>query len=95
MYDYKARSLLFELLNRFTMWPHNYLQACEKGISFFFFFIYIKQLHFKIGCPTSVQHRRISMSRARHHYSAEAEAGVNKQINMELHAMYTYLSLVS
>eukprot|EP00731_Ephydatia_muelleri_P002455 Em0001g2455a len=33
------------------------------------------------------------MSRARHHYSAEAEAGVNKQINMELHAMYTYLSL--
>lgn len=30
----------------------------------------------------------------RQNYSAESEAGVNKQINMELSAMYTYLSMV-
>ena len=32
--------------------------------------------------------------RCRQHYDKECEAGVNKQINMEFHAMYTYLSLV-
>lgn len=30
----------------------------------------------------------------RQNYSAESEAGVNDQINMELSAMYTYLSMV-
>ena len=30
----------------------------------------------------------------RQNYSTESEDGVNKQINMELSAMYTYLSMV-
>ncbi len=28
-------------------------------------------------------------------YAAECEAAVNKQINLEFYAMYTYLSMVS
>ncbi len=30
----------------------------------------------------------------RQHYHAECEEGVNKQINLEFYAMYTYLSMV-
>eukprot|EP00731_Ephydatia_muelleri_P002457 Em0001g2457a len=33
------------------------------------------------------------MSRCRQNYHEECEAGVNKQINLELYAMYTYTSL--
>ncbi|KAL5517120.1 hypothetical protein EMCRGX_G002594 [Ephydatia muelleri] len=33
------------------------------------------------------------MSRCRQNYDAECEAGINKQINMELYAMYTYTSM--
>ena len=35
------------------------------------------------------------MSRCRQNYDTECEAGINRQINMELYAMYTYTSLVS
>ena len=34
-------------------------------------------------------------SQVRQLYHPECEDGVNKQINLELYAMYTYLSLVS
>jgi ferritin heavy chain len=34
-------------------------------------------------------------SNVRQNYHEECEAGVNDQINLELYAMYTYLSLVS
>ena len=34
------------------------------------------------------------MSQIRQNYHIESEEGVNKQINLELYAMYTYLSLV-
>lgn len=33
-------------------------------------------------------------SLTRHHYSPEAEAAVNRQINMELYSSYLYLSMV-
>jgi ferritin heavy chain len=33
------------------------------------------------------------MSQVRQNYHAESEEGVNKQINLELYAMYTYMSL--
>ena len=33
-------------------------------------------------------------SQVRQNYHQESEEGVNKQINMELYAMYTYLSMV-
>ena len=35
------------------------------------------------------------MSQVRQNYSSDAEKGVNDQINMELYAFYTYLSMVS
>ena len=34
------------------------------------------------------------MSQVRQNYHADSEEGVNKQINLELYAMYTYMSLV-
>ena len=34
-------------------------------------------------------------SQVRQNYHRECEEGVNKQINLELYAMYTYLSMVS
>ena len=34
-------------------------------------------------------------SQVRQNYAKDSEEGVNKQINMELYAMYTYLSMVS
>ena len=34
-------------------------------------------------------------SQVRQNYSSDAEKGVNDQINMELYAFYTYLSMVS
>lgn len=34
-------------------------------------------------------------SQVRQNYHEDSEAGVNKQINLELYAMYTYLSMVS
>lgn len=34
-------------------------------------------------------------SNVRQNYHEESESGVNKQINLELYAMYTYLSMVS
>ena len=34
-------------------------------------------------------------SQCRQNYHEDSEAGVNKQINMELFASYTYLSMVS
>ena len=34
-------------------------------------------------------------SQVRQNYAKDSEDGVNKQINMELCAMYTYLSMVS
>lgn len=36
-----------------------------------------------------------SLSLVRQNYDDETEKGVNKQINLELQAFYTYLSLVS
>ena len=36
----------------------------------------------------------MATSQVRQNYHAESEEGVNKQINMELYAMYTYLSMV-
>jgi hypothetical protein len=33
-------------------------------------------------------------SLARHYYAADLEAGVNKQINIELYGSYVYLSMV-
>ena len=33
-------------------------------------------------------------SQVRQNYHPESEEGVNNQINMELYAMYTYLSMV-
>ena len=35
------------------------------------------------------------MSLVRQNYHEESEAGVNAQINLELYAYYTYLSMVS
>ena len=35
------------------------------------------------------------MSQVRQNYSSDAEKGVNDQINIELYAFYTYLSMVS
>lgn len=35
------------------------------------------------------------MSLIRQNYHEESEAGVNAQINLELYAYYTYLSMVS
>lgn len=37
----------------------------------------------------------MSVSQVRQNYHEESEAGVNKQINLELYAFYTYRSLVS
>lgn len=37
---------------------------------------------------------KMSESQVRQNYHAESEEGVNKQINLELYAMYTYLSMV-
>lgn len=34
-------------------------------------------------------------SQVRQNYHEESEAGVNRQINLELYASYTYLSMVS
>ena len=34
------------------------------------------------------------MSQVRQNYHQESEEGVNKQIGLELYAMYTYLSMV-
>ena len=34
-------------------------------------------------------------SNVRQNYHPDSEEGVNKQINLELYAMYTYLSMVS
>lgn len=34
-------------------------------------------------------------SQVRQNYHRECEDGVNRQINLELYAMYTYLSMVS
>lgn len=34
-------------------------------------------------------------SNVRQNYHEDSESGVNKQINLELYAMYTYLSMVS
>ena len=36
-----------------------------------------------------------TVSQVRQNYAEDSEKGVNKQINMELYAMYTYLSMVS
>ena len=33
-------------------------------------------------------------SQVRQNYHPECEAGVNKQVNLELYAFYTYLSMV-
>ena len=35
-----------------------------------------------------------TVSQVRQNYAKDSEEGVNKQINMELYAMYTYLSMV-
>ena len=35
------------------------------------------------------------MSQVRYNYHHECEEGTNNQINLELHAMYTYMSMVS
>jgi ferritin heavy chain len=35
-----------------------------------------------------------TVSQVRQNYAEDSEKGVNKQINMELYAMYTYLSMV-
>jgi len=37
----------------------------------------------------------MAVSQVRQNYHQESEEGVNKQINLELYAMYTYLSMVS
>ena len=37
----------------------------------------------------------MATSQVRQNYHDESEAGVNKQINLELYAFYTYLSMVS
>ena len=37
----------------------------------------------------------LEMSQVRQNYSSDVEKGVNDQINMELYAFYTYLSMVS
>jgi len=37
----------------------------------------------------------MATSQVRQNYHEESEAGVNKQINLELYAFYTYLSMVS
>ena len=37
----------------------------------------------------------MSFSQVRQNYHDEAEAGINKQINLELYASYVYLSMVS
>ena len=34
-------------------------------------------------------------SQVRQNYAKPSEEGVNKQINLELHAMYTYMSMVN
>ena len=36
----------------------------------------------------------MATNQVRQNYHPESEEGVNKQINMELYAMYTYLSMV-
>ena len=36
----------------------------------------------------------MATSQVRQNYAKDSEDGVNKQINMELYAMYTYLSMV-
>ena len=36
-----------------------------------------------------------AVSQARQNYHTESEAGVNKQINLELYASYVYQSMVS
>ena len=35
------------------------------------------------------------MSRVRQNFHEESEASINKQINMEMHASYVYLAMVS
>ena len=35
-----------------------------------------------------------TVSQVRQNYAKDSEEGVNKQINMEFYAMYTYLSMV-
>ena len=37
----------------------------------------------------------MSVSQCRQNYHSESEAGINRQINMELYASYTYQSMVS
>ena len=37
----------------------------------------------------------MSISKIRQNYHSESEAGVNKQINLELYASYVYQQLVS
>lgn len=44
---------------------------------------------------TCSQHSKASMSLCRQNYPEECEAGVNRQINMELYASYVYSSMVS
>lgn len=37
----------------------------------------------------------MAVCQVRQNYHPDSEEGVNKQINLELYAMYTYLSMVS
>ena len=46
-------------------------------------------------CYLLCQRCEMAESQVRQNYHPECEAGVNKQINLELYAFYTYLSLVS
>jgi len=36
----------------------------------------------------------MATSQIRQNFAAECEAGINKQINIELHASYVYMSMV-
>ena len=45
--------------------------------------------------PESLTTDNMAVSQCRQNYHAECEAGVNRQINMELYASYCYQSMVS
>lgn len=49
-----------------------------------------------VCCKQYLIFKRCEMaeSQVRQNYHPECEAGVNKQINLELYAFYTYLSMV-
>ena len=49
--------------------------------------------HHTAAAPERVQSFRM-VSRIRQNYKEDCEALVNKQINLELHASYVYMSLV-